>query len=227
MSIFTIGDLHLSLSCDKPMDVFPGWSDYVARIAQSWEELVTDKDTVVLAGDISWGMSLEQALEDFKFIDSLPGKKVILKGNHDYWWNSRRKMEDFFDKNGLTTLNILHNSFVEADGIAICGTRGWSLEDTDAQDKKVKAREEGRLKASLEAARSSGAEPVVFLHYPPVFGEGISAGMIDLMLEYKVKRCFYGHLHGPSRYQALEGEYLGIDFSLVSADHLKFCLKRL
>ncbi len=227
MSIFTIGDLHLSFSCDKLMDVFPGWSDYVLRIAQSWNEQVKSEDTVVLPGDVSWGMSLEQALEDFKFIDSLPGKKVIIKGNHDYWWNSRRKMEDFFDKNGLSSLVILHNSFVEADGVAICGTRGWCLEDGAPQDKKVTAREEGRLKASLEAAKPSGLEPVVFLHYPPVFGDSISGGMIDLLLEYNVKRCFYGHLHGPARHMALEGEYLGINFSLVSADHLKFCLKSL
>jgi len=227
MSIFAIGDLHLSLSCDKPMDIFPGWSDYVSRIAESWNEQVKSEDTVVLPGDISWGMSLEQALEDFRFIDSLPGKKVLIKGNHDYWWNSRRKMEDFFDKNGLSSLIILHNSFVEADGFAICGTRGWCLEDGAPQDKKVTAREEGRLKASLEAAKPSGLEPLVFLHYPPVFGDSISGGMIDLLLEYNVKRCFYGHLHGPARYQALEGEYMGIDFSLVSADHLKFCLKSL
>jgi len=227
MSIFAIGDLHLSLSCDKPMDIFPGWSDYVSRIAESWNEQVKSEDTVVLPGDISWGMSLEQALEDFRFIDSLPGKKILIKGNHDYWWNSRRKMEDFFDKNGLSSLYILHNSFVEADGVAICGTRGWCLEDGAPQDKKVTAREEGRLKASLEAAKPSGLEPLVFLHYPPVFGDSISGGMIDLLLEYNVKRCFYGHLHGPARYQALEGEYMGIDFSLVSADHLKFCLKSL
>ena len=227
MSIFTIGDLHLSLSCDKPMDVFPGWSDYVSRIAESWNESVKSEDTVVLPGDISWGMSLEQALEDFRFIDSLPGKKVLIKGNHDYWWNSRRKMEDFFDKNGLSSLYILHNSFVEADGAAICGTRGWCLEDGAPQDKKVTAREEGRLKASLEAAKPSGLEPVVFLHYPPVYGEGISAGIIDIMREYGVKRCFYGHLHGPSCRMAFNGEYLGINFELISADHLGFCLKRL
>lgn len=227
MSIFTIGDLHLSLGCDKPMDIFPGWNDHLSKITESWRENVSEGDTVVLPGDISWGMSLEQALPDFCHINSLPGKKVILKGNHDYWWNSRRKMEDFFERNGLDTLSILHNSFVAAENIAICGTRGWCLEDNAPQDKKVSAREEGRLKASLEAASGSGLEPVVFLHYPPVFNQAISGKMIDVMLQYGVKRCFYGHLHGPACSLALEGEYLGINFSLVSADYLNFSLKRL
>ena len=227
MSVFMIGDLHLSLNCDKPMDIFSGWNDYVSRLTESWQSQVGADDTVVLAGDISWGMSLEQSLADFEYINSLPGKKVMIKGNHDYWWNSRRKMEDFFEKNGLTTLNILHNSFVEADGVALCGTRGWCLEDGKPEDKKVTAREEGRLRSSLEAARPAGLEPIVFLHYPPVFGDGISAGIIDIMREYGVKRCFYGHLHGPSCRLAFEGEYLGINFSLISADYLQFCLKRL
>ena len=227
MAIFTIGDLHFSLGCDKPMDIFPGWGDHVSRITQSWRDNVTDDDTVILAGDISWGMTLEQALPDFSYINELPGKKIILKGNHDYWWNSRKKMETFFSQNGLETLSILHNNFIAVEDTAICGTRGWCIEDSAPQDQKVSAREEGRLKTSLEAAKGSGLEPVVFLHYPPVFRDEISGKMIDLMLQYNVKRCFYGHLHGASCNFALEGEYLGIDFSLISADHLKFCVKRL
>lgn len=227
MSIFTIGDLHLSLGCDKPMDIFAGWHDYVSRLTADWKEQVKDEDTVVLAGDISWGMSLEESLDDFSYINSLPGKKIILKGNHDYWWNSRKKMENFFENNGLTTLSILHNNFAVAQGVAICGTRGWCIEDTDPKDQKVSSREEGRLKASLEAAKPSGFEPVVFLHYPPIFKDGISAGIIDLLREYGVKRCFYGHIHGPACSMAFEGEYLGINFSLVSADYLSFSLKRL
>ena len=225
--IYTIGDLHLSLGCDKPMDIFPGWGDHVSRITQSWRDSVTDDDTVILAGDISWGMTLEQALPDFSYINELPGKKIILKGNHDYWWNSRKKMETFFSQNGLETLSILHNNFIAVEDTAICGTRGWCIEDSAPQDQKVSAREEGRLKTSLEAAKGSGLEPVVVLHYPPVFRDEISGKMIDLMLQYNVKRCFYGHLHGASCNFALEGEYLGIDFSLISADHLKFCVKRL
>lgn len=227
MSIFTIGDLHLSIACDKPMDIFPGWHNYVAEITSNWKAQVSDADTVVLAGDISWGMTLQEAVADFEYIDALPGKKVILKGNHDYWWNSRRKMEAFFEDRGLSTLSILHNSCVAAEDIAICGTRGWMLEDSTPRDQKVTVREEGRLKASLEAAKLTGLEPVVFLHYPPVFGNGISGGIIDLLREYGVKRCFYGHLHGAACTQAFEGQYLDIEFALVSADHLKFRLKRL
>jgi predicted phosphohydrolase len=136
-------------------------------------------------------------------------------------------MEAFFESRGLSTLSILHNSCVAVGDIAICGTRGWMLEDSTPHDQKVTAREEGRLKASLESAKLTGLEPVVFLHYPPVFGNGISGGIIDLLLEYGVKRCFYGHLHGSACMQAFEGNYLGIEFTLVSADHLRFCLKRL
>lgn len=227
MSIFTMGDLHLSIACDKPMDIFPGWHNYVDEIEKNWKSQVSDLDTVVLAGDISWGMTLEQAAADFEFIHALPGKKIILKGNHDYWWNSRRKMEAFFENRGLRSLSILHNSCIVAENIAVCGTRGWMLEDETAHDQKVTSREEGRLRASLEAAKSLGLEPVVFLHYPPVFGNSISGGIIDLLREYHVKRCFYGHLHGAACAQAFEGEYLGIQFSLVSADYLRFCLKRL
>lgn len=227
MSIFTIGDLHLSIACDKPMNIFPGWHNYVDEITKNWHEQVTDSDTVILAGDLSWGMTLEEAAADFSYIDALPGKKVILKGNHDYWWNSRRKMEAFFELKGLSTLSILHNSCVVAEDIAICGTRGWMLEDSTPHDRKVTAREEGRLKVSLEAARFTEREAVVFLHYPPVFGGGISGGIIDLLREYGVRRCFYGHLHGTACAKAFEGEYLGINFALVSADHLKFRLKRL
>ncbi len=227
MSIFAIGDLHLSLACNKPMDIFPGWHNYVAEITNNWKAQVSKSDTVVLAGDISWGMTLQEAAADFEYIDALPGKKVILKGNHDYWWNSRRKMEAFFESRGLSTLSILHNSFVASGDIAICGTRGWMLEDSAPHDQKVTAREEGRLKASLEAAKPTGLEPVVFLHYPPVFGSSVSGGIIDLLREYDVRRCFYGHLHGAACTQAFEGKYLGIEFALISADHLKFSLKRL
>ncbi len=227
MSIFTIGDLHLSIACDKPMDIFPGWHNYVAEITNNWNAQVSGSDTVVLAGDISWGMTLEEAAADFAYIDALPGRKVILKGNHDYWWNSRRKMEAFFESRGLSTLSILHNSCIASEDIAICGTRGWMLEDSSPHDQKVTAREEGRLKASLEDAKRTGLEPVVFLHYPPVFGGSISGGIIDLLREYNVRRCFYGHLHGAACAQAFEGQYLGIQFALVSADHLRFRLKRL
>ena len=227
MSIFAIGDLHLSEGCNKPMDIFVGWNNYEKRIKANWTELVKPSDTVVIAGDISWGMTLEQAKADFEFIEKLPGKKVLLKGNHDYWWSSKKKMEEFFSKNGFDSLAILHNNCIIAENIALCGTRGWMLEDTTEHDHKVTAREEGRLILSLNEAVKTGLEPVVFLHYPPVYGDAVSGKMVDIMLQYGVKRCYYGHLHGASCRQAIEGKYLGIDFSLISADHLNFCPKSL
>lgn len=227
MALYAIGDLHLSLGTDKPMDIFPGWRDHVTRLCENWRSQVSDDDTVVLAGDISWGMTLEQALPDFALIDSLPGKKIILKGNHDYWWSSRKKMEEFFERNKLRTLAILHNNSYEAEGYAICGTRGWMIDESGDHDLKVRAREEGRLKASLEHAKQTGLEPLVFLHYPPVYLESTSGGMLDVMIRYDVKRCYYGHLHGPSCKLAFEGEYLDMEFTLISADHLGFSLKRL
>jgi len=227
MALYAIGDLHLSTGADKPMDIFSGWQDYVRRICDSWRACVAPEDTVVLAGDTSWGMSLEEALPDFRLIDSLPGKKILLKGNHDYWWTSRRKMEDCFMQNRLETLRILHNNSYEEEGVAICGTRGWMLEEATQHDRKIGAREEGRLRASLESARKSGLEPVAFLHYPPVYQGLVSGSMIALMKEYGVRRCFYGHLHGAACRQAVEGAYLGIDFALISADHLQFQLKKL
>ena len=227
MAIFAIGDLHLSTGCNKPMDIFSGWQDYVGRITSDWRSRVDVQDTVVIAGDISWGMNFKEAKSDFELLHSLPGRKILMKGNHDYWWNSRKKMEEFFDQNGLTSLTILHNSCVAAEGVALCGTRGWMLEEECLHDRTVAAREEGRLRASLEAAKKLELAPVAFLHYPPLFADSVSGGMIDLLREYGVKRCFYGHLHGAACPQAFEGEYLGIEFSLISADHLKFRLKEL
>lgn len=227
MAVFAIGDLHLSLGGEKPMDVFPGWNDYVTRLEQSWRGQVREGDTVVLAGDISWGMSLEGAKADFSFLQALPGTKVLVKGNHDYWWSTRRKMESFFCENGLDSFQILHNNCIAADGLLLCGTRGWMLEDGAPNDKKVAVREEGRLDASLRDADGREGEKAVFLHYPPLYRESLSGGMIDQMRRHGVKRCYYGHLHGASCRTAFEGEYLGIRFSLISADHLGFSLLKI
>ena len=227
MAVFAIGDLHLSLGGDKPMDVFPGWEGYARRIEQSWREQVREGDTVVLDGDTCWGMSLEEARADFEFLQALPGRKILDKGNHDYWWSTKRKMDAFFLENGLDSFEILHNNCIAADGLLLCGTRGWMLEDGAPSDKKVSAREAGRLSASLRDAEGREGERVVFLHYPPLYRESLSGDMIDLMLEYRIKRCYYGHLHGVSCRTAFEGEYLGICFSLISADHLGFSLKKI
>ena len=169
MSLFAIGDPHLSLNCDKPMDIFQGWDDYVSRLEQNWKRLVLPEDTVVLAGDISWGMTLEEAEADFRFLHGLPGTKIILKGNRDYWFGTKTKVEEFFTKKDFFSLKVLFNNAYEYDGHALCGTRGWINEQGEAADKKVLNREAGRLRISLEAGKKLGKTPIVFLHYPPVY----------------------------------------------------------
>ena len=222
MALYTIGDLHLSLNSDKSMDVFgPGWADYVARIREGFSAL-TEDDTTVLCGDLSWGMSLEESLEDLKFINSLPGRKILLKGNHDYWWNTARKMENFFKENGLDSLEILHNNCQYYGDIALCGTRGWfyELDSEGTHNGKMMAREVGRLEASLQAAGE--AEKLCFLHYPPLYTGYRCPEILALLQKYGVKRCFYGHLHGASHKRRIEGDCGGTDFALVAADYLGF-----
>ncbi|MBQ3723942.1 MAG: metallophosphoesterase [Oscillospiraceae bacterium] len=222
MALYTIGDLHLSLNSDKSMDVFgPGWADYVARIREGFAPL-TEEDTTVLCGDLSWGMSLEESLEDLKFINALPGRKILLKGNHDYWWNTARKMENFFKENGLDSLEILHNNCRFYGDIALCGTRGWfyELDSEGTHNGKMMAREVGRLEASLQAAGE--AEKLCFLHYPPLYTGYRCPEILALLQKYGVKRCFYGHLHGASHRRRIEGDCGGTDFALVAADYLGF-----
>ena len=201
MSLFVIGDLHLSLGEDKPMDVFSGWNDYVQRLENNWRRLITDDDTVVIAGDISWAMKLEETLTDFRFIHSLPGKKLLLKGNHDYWWATKKKMDEFISVNHLDSLSILFNNAFRVGEYAVCGTRGWFLENEAPEDIKVLNREVGRLKMSLEQAKKLGGEPVVFLHYPPYYRGLECSEMMDVLLEYGVKKCYYGHIHGKKNFR--------------------------
>ncbi len=223
MSLFVIGDTHLSLSTDKPMDVFGGWDAHEQRLETHWREVVSDTDTVVIPGDISWGMSLEEAKADFAFLDKLPGKKLLMKGNHDYWWCTRRKMDTFFEENGFSTLRILHNDAVAVeDTVAVCGTRGWFYDAEQDADQKVLNREVGRLRTSVQAAVDTGLTPIAFLHYPPVWGDERCQVFLDVLKEYGVTRCYYGHVHGPGIRQAFNGEIDGIRLQLASADALKF-----
>ncbi len=223
MSLFVLGDLHLSLGEDKPMDVFAGWNDYVERLERNWRSLVTDSDTVVVAGDISWAMKLEETLTDFKFIDSLPGKKLFIKGNHDYWWTTKRKMDTFLSENGLNSIRILFNNAYRVDDFAVCGTRGWFLENDTPEDEKVVKREAGRLRMSIEDAKKLGGELTVFLHYPPYYRGTECSEIMDVLIEYNVKKCYYGHIHGKKNFRlAYEGVYKGVDFKLISCDKVGF-----
>ena len=223
MSLFVLGDLHLSLGEDKPMDVFAGWNDYVERLERNWRSLVTDSDTVVVAGDISWAMKLEETLTDFKFIDSLPGKKLFMKGNHDYWWTTKRKMDTFLSANGLNSIKILFNNAYRVGDFAVCGTRGWFLENDTPDDEKVVNREAGRLRMSIEEAKKLGGELTVFLHYPPYYRGTECSEIMDVLIEYNVKKCYYGHIHGKKNFRlAYEGVYKGVDFKLISCDKVGF-----
>lgn len=228
MALYAIGDLHLSLASDKPMDVFgDGWANYVERIREGFSELHED-DVTVLCGDLSWAMGLEESLTDFRFIDALPGKKLILKGNHDYWWNTAAKMRRFFAENGLSTLSVLHNDCALYGETALCGTRGWFYEEDAAagsHNDKVLRRELGRLETSLKAAGER--EKLCFLHYPPIYQGYRCEEVLALLRQYGVKRCCYGHLHGPSHRLAVRGMAEGIEFTMVSADFLGFRPKKI
>ena len=223
MALYAIGDLHLSIGEDKPMDVFAGWNDYVSRLKENWEKLVTPGDTVVIAGDISWAMKLESTYEDFRFIDELPGKKIFLKGNHDYWWGTKSKMEKYLAENGLDSISILFNNTYTCGEFAVCGTRGWFLENDTPEDIKVLNREVGRLRMSIDAAEQTGKEPVVFLHYPPYFRGIECKEIMDVLTEHNIKRCYYGHLHGKHTHNlANVGNYKGIEFKLIACDYTQF-----
>ncbi len=223
MALYAIGDVHLSLDGNKPMTIFSGWDDYVSRLEKNWRALVTASDTVVIPGDISWAMGLPAVRRDFAFLNALPGKKLLLKGNHDYWWGTRRKMDAFIEHNGYDSLRIVHNDAVVADGMAVCGTRGWFFDAEADADRKILLREVGRLRMSIAAARETGAEPVVFLHYPPIFADQCCPEILQVLETEGIRRCYYGHVHGSGIRQAFNGEYHGTVFQLVSADALCFC----
>ena len=223
MAVYTIADLHLSFGTDKPMDVFSGWANYTERIYENWQKLVRPEDTVVIAGDISWAMDLRDTVKDFEYLNKLNGKKLLMKGNHDYWWSTKSKMDKFLAEKGFDTLSILHNNYYVVDGLALCGSRGWFYDaETDA-DMKVLHREAGRLRMSIEPAVKDGYDPIVFLHYPPIYNNMECAEIMDILREYSIKKCFYGHIHGGNAAKrAFIGELDGIHFQLVACDHLKF-----
>ena len=222
MALYTIGDLHLSLGAPKPMDVFGGkWIGYMDKLAEGLS-VIGPEDTTVLCGDLSWALGLENARADFAWIDRIPGRKIILKGNHDYWWSTAAKFYKFCQASGFSEQYILNNNCYEYDGWAICGTRGWFFEEerSGAHDAKVFNRELMRLEASLKAAGKK--EKLVFLHYPPRYRGYECREIIGLLEKYEVRRCFYGHLHSDSHKLAIEGLYGGVEYRLVASDYTGF-----
>lgn len=219
MSLYAISDLHLSLSTEKPMDIFRGWENHTKRIENNWKRIVKEEDTVILPGDFSWGLKLSETIEDFKFLNSLPGKKILLKGNHDLWWSTAAKVNAFFEENKINTVSILFNNAVLAEGRAICGTRGW-MYDAGA-DSKIRKREVGRLKMSLEAAKKLSGEPLVFLHYPPVYGDFVCEDILEVLREYNITTVYHGHIHG-SGFNKSVPRYEEFTFKLISADCIDF-----
>ena len=221
--LYAIGDLHLSLGTDKPMDVFGNrWIGYMEKLRRGLS-VIGPADTTVLLGDLSWAMDLAQAEADFAFIAGIPGRKIILKGNHDYWWTTAAKFYRFCQEHGFSDLWILNNNCYEYEDIALCGTRGWFFEEErgTAHDEKILNRELMRLEASLKAAGER--EKLCFLHYPPVYRGYLCRPILDLLHRYGVRQCWYGHLHSESHRLAVVGDFEGIDFRLAAADYTNFC----
>lgn len=234
MAIFTIADLHLSFDGDKPMDIFgDNWKNHEEKIRTNWIENVKENDMVILPGDFSWSMYLKGTLEDFKYLNNLPGKKLLLKGNHDYWWETLKKMRNFIKENNLKNIDFIYNNSYEFENKVIVGTRGWSENETIVQDNdKMINREAIRLEISIKDGiekyikENNKKEIIAFLHYPPITKQDIEENkkskFVDVLEKYKIHKCYYGHLHAGSIKEAINGNYYGIDFKLVSADSLEF-----
>ena len=223
MALYAIGDLHLSLAAEKPMDIFgEKWRGHTEKLKNGFAAL-TPEDVTVICGDLSWGMGLEETREDFLFINALPGRKIILKGNHDYWWSTASKAKRFFEENGIDTIDILYNNAFSYGEYAICGTRGWFYEEEKgiAHDQKIMRREIMRLEASLNAAGEK--QKLVFLHYPPVYLHYECGEILALLKQHEARLCCYGHIHGRGCAAAFKGWRDGTEYKLVSADHLDFC----
>lgn len=234
MSIYTIGDLHLSFNENKPMSVFgDNWEGHEEKIKNNWIENVKENDLVVLPGDFSWSMYLKDTYKDFEYLNNLPGRKLLLKGNHDYWWTTVTSMNKFLKENKLENINFLYNNAYEFEDCIVVGTRGWSQTE-DNEDERLSKRETLRLELSIQdGIKKYGEEKeiIVFMHYPPITSSNLlkneMTDYIKIMKKYNIKKCYYGHLHSTSIKEAVEGEHFGIDFKLVSADGLDFKLLKI
>ncbi len=230
MAIYTIADLHLSFNTNKPMDIFgQNWEKYEEKIKQDWILKVKQEDLVILPGDFSWAMYLEETKKDFEFINNLPGKKILLKGNHDYWWTTVTSMRKYIKDNNFNNIDFLYNNSYEYDDKIIVGTRGWNLSQ-EQEDIRLNNREIARFELSINSGISNygqDKEIVAFMHYPPVCKNFIDTKYIEIMKKYNIKRCYYGHLHSISIKDAIEGNIQGIELKLVSADALDFKLLKI
>lgn len=235
MSIYTIGDLHLSFKENKPMSIFgENWSEHEEKIKKDWNLKVTENDLVVIPGDFSWATYLKDTDEDFKYLNELPGKKLLLKGNHDYWWTTLKSMRNFLKENNFNNIDFIHNNSYEFENKIIVGTRGWSKTEGTVDDDKIIKREVLRLELSIKDGIKNFGENkgiIVFMHYPPIIKSNLIdnelSDFIKVMKKYNIKKCYYGHLHSNSIRDAVEGEHYGIDFKLVSADGLDFKLYKI
>lgn len=233
MAIYVIGDLHLSFAVDKPMDIFgDNWENHSEKIKNNWIEKVKPEDTVILPGDFSWATYLEEAKPDFEYLNSLPGKKIMSKGNHDYWWSTITKMRNFLKENNFENIDFLYNNSYLVEDKIIVGTRGWVTNFKSEENAKILKREVYRLKLSIEdGIRNFGTdkEIIAFIHYPPFYKEQVpdEFNFIKVLKEYNIKKCIYGHLHSESHKEAIEGLVDGIQYNLVSSDYLKFDLMKL
>ncbi len=228
MSLYCIGDLHLSLSCDKPMDIFSGWDNYVEKLEKSLGVL-EENDTLIILGDFSWAMDLKNAMKDFEFLNKFKGKKYFIKGNHDFWWTTKTKMKNFFEENGFQGMDIIQNNAVICEDKIICATRGWYLDEQKgtANDKKILDREVLRLRMTLDEGKklqeeNSDKELILMLHYPPVYGDYKCEKILDVLKEYQVKKVFFGHIHGKNSRGGYKKYYDGIEYFMVSADMIDF-----
>ncbi len=232
MAIYALADLHLSLSIpDKSMEVFgSSWGDYILRVRENWENMVTALDTVLIPGDISWATYIDQAEEDFRFLSDLPGRKLLCRGNHDYWWTTIKKMEEFFAEKGFTNIELVRTNVIEADGCLISGTRGWMIESKESiegsDNKKIYERERLRIKMCVDMLAEADPEHtkkrILMIHYPPVTANRGFTEYADMIAEGGVDICVYGHLHGTAHRKAFEGDYNGTRFICAAADYVNF-----
>ena len=234
MAVFVIADLHLdTLTNQKSMEIFGNkWQGYLEKIKNNWTRVVGENDTVVIPGDISWALATENSVPDLKWIDALPGKKIIMKGNHDFWWSTVSKLNAIFEQNGITTIDILYNNAIEVENYILAGSRGWFVDKSQQNAKmsnvdheKIINREVIRLKLSLDAAQklreTTQKEIIVFFHFPPIWGDFECKEILDILKQYNISRCYFGHIHGCYA-QNSPIIWENIEFRIISADFIDF-----